>query len=92
MKVTCLTYEFCRKRHPELKLPAWQDLTAMDRRRAKRMTVEKLRVRRFTVLMARDPGVVDRLKFGAVLAKAGGNESYEVSSRRFVGPGVFDRP
>ena len=91
MKVTCITYEFCRKSHPELKLPAWQDLTQLDRRRAKRMTVETLRVRRFTILMTRDSGVVDRLKFGAALAKAGGSETYEVTSRRFTGPGVFER-
>ncbi len=61
MKVTCLTYEFCRKRHPELRLPSWHELTPLDRRRAKRMTVEELRVRRFTILMKREPGVTDRL-------------------------------
>lgn len=73
MKVNCLTYESCRKRHPELKLPAWQQLHPLDRRRAKHMTVEQLRVRRFNVLLIRQPGKVDRIKLSDYSRTSGGS-------------------
>lgn len=62
MKLTPILYERLRSKHPELKLPMWPQLMPVDKKRAKRLTAEKLIVQRITKLLSRDPEVTDRVQ------------------------------
>lgn len=62
MKVTPIIYEKIRAKHPELRLPMWPELRSEDKKRAKRLTVDKLIVFRHMQLLARDPDVSDRVQ------------------------------
>lgn len=60
MKVTPIIYEKIRAKHPELRLPMWPRLWPEDKKRAKRLTVDKLIVFRHMKLLSRDPAITDR--------------------------------
>ena len=62
VKVTPLIYEQIRRKRPELQLPMWPELLPEDKKRAKRMTIDKLITMRVTKLLKRDPEVTDRIQ------------------------------
>ena len=58
-------YKEFRRANPHLKLPQWESLLHSDREKIDAMNEQELLTRRSVVLLTRDPGVRDRIRFNA---------------------------
>lgn len=66
--MTSVEYERLRATRPELALPSWIDLLPTDKKKAKRYDPNKLVALRTAKILARDVGMMDRVKESAKLS------------------------